>query len=1069
MFFSFPVYLKWSSPSQVTLGHDWSKNDEKLLQAAEANNVDRLSNLLIKKGLNPLKLDPEGKSAFHVCAMRGSIDCLEILLSHGVDVTVLDGAGLSTLHLAAKYGHPECVKRLLQESSPVDLTDTYGRTALHHAAICGSLSCIYTLCDFKAAVNTKDGNGATSLILAAHMSRSELCGFLIEQGAKVDAQDLQGRTALMLACENDSLETVDLLLRAGADAKITDHLGHSAVHYSMATGNEAVLHLLKSQPIQSPQSSGKPGMSDTKIYLWQAKEFCQLLLLNKVELLLNKINFFSFFCALPVKAEKDFKIPKASPHVGSEKGTPRKRKAPPPPQVVITPSPDPPAPAKEDLPVQTNKGEDEEVFEEIRRLRQERARLLQKIKSLEQLCQSAQQQESRMTSLEEELGALQEMLKLKEQENEVLSAQVSELHGRVQNAGDEDTESQDSQDVDDLLEFPGAEKLLSRMSRTSDDDILSSLQKEVDLLNQENKDLQEKVKMLEMYEKDDTNMEMSSGEDFIPVTLYDSLKQEMDQLQDLYKQAQCEVTALQELGTTENAGDVATLKQEYEARIQQLEAALAEAQKSETPNVGDESLVTKYEETLAELERLQEQVKMSENNSHSPNSEVLEEGKSQISGLSEKLVEKEQMMEELEKKVKELQMEMTHMVSLEEYEEMKLSLNYNLEEISRERAALAESRNTALLEIEKMKSQKSTKDEEEDEEEGQEKEDVSETLAVASSVQEVAVLEAELKEMKNLLEETQKNVQAEKESLTKEIRDLQDQLQSQYIHKAEYEKLQSKLSTQLQESSRTLQELRDELGRAQQDNNKLLRDVDSLKRESVPKAEHLQIKESLEKKVQQFTQEQASLDTELTKLREQKEGSVSKEEHEQTRCSLQVEVNTLTARLSELTRKHEKTCTEVFQVQREALFMKSEKHAAEAQLATVEKQLSDLKAESGRVHELHKNIEESNSLVKERDRKITELSKEVFKLKEALGTLSNPLTPICKQIPARADHHELETLKSRVSVLQGQIQECEKKHLSVVSVYRAHLLSAVQGRMDEEVRVLLLQILRMHQLGGFAH
>uniref|UniRef100_A0A8C4T9S4 Uncharacterized protein n=1 Tax=Erpetoichthys calabaricus TaxID=27687 RepID=A0A8C4T9S4_ERPCA len=112
--------------------HDWSKNDEKLLQAAEANNVDRLSNLLIKKGLNPLKLDPEGKSAFHVCAMRGSIDCLEILLSHGVDVTVLDGAGLSTLHLAAKYGHPECVKRLLQ-SSPVDLTDTYGRTALHHA------------------------------------------------------------------------------------------------------------------------------------------------------------------------------------------------------------------------------------------------------------------------------------------------------------------------------------------------------------------------------------------------------------------------------------------------------------------------------------------------------------------------------------------------------------------------------------------------------------------------------------------------------------------------------------------------------------------------------------------------------------------------------------------------------------------------------------------------------------------------------------------------------------------------------------------------------------------------
>lgn len=38
---------------------------------------------------------------------------------------------------------------------------------------------------------------------------------------------------------------------------------------------------------------------------------------------------------------------------------------------------------------------------------------------------------------------------------------------------------------------------------------------------------------------------------------------------------------------------------------------------------------------------------------------------------------------------------------------------------------------------------------------------------------------------------------------------------------------------------------------------------------------------------------------------------VSKEDHEAQRLSLQAEINTLTACLADLTRKHEKTCTEV--------------------------------------------------------------------------------------------------------------------------------------------------------------
>lgn len=55
-------------------------------------------------------------------------------------------------------------------------------------------------------------------------------------------------------------------------------------------------------------------------------------------------------------------------------------------------------------------------------------------------------------------------------------------------------------------------------------------------------------------------------------------------------------------------------------------------------------------------------------------------------------------------------------------------------------------------------------------------------------------------------------------------------------------------------------------------------------------------------------------ETELKELKSQKameQGLVSQEDHEAQRLSLQAEINALTARMADLQRKHEKTCTEV--------------------------------------------------------------------------------------------------------------------------------------------------------------
>lgn len=53
---------------------------------------------------------------------------------------------------------------------------------------------------------------------------------------------------------------------------------------------------------------------------------------------------------------------------------------------------------------------------------------------------------------------------------------------------------------------------------------------------------------------------------------------------------------------------------------------------------------------------------------------------------------------------------------------------------------------------------------------------------------------------------------------------------------------------------------------------------------------------------------------ELRELKSQKaaeQGLISKEDHEGLRLSLQAEINAAAARFNDLTRKHEKTCTEV--------------------------------------------------------------------------------------------------------------------------------------------------------------
>ncbi|XP_059570491.1 uveal autoantigen with coiled-coil domains and ankyrin repeats isoform X1 [Alligator mississippiensis] len=227
------------------LNTDWNKYDDRLMKAAERGDVEKVSSILAKKGVNPTKLDVEGRSAFHVVASKGNLDCLNTILLHGVDIKATDAAGRNALHLAAKYGHALCLQKLLQFNCPTENVDLQGRTALHDAAMSDCSSGIQLLCDHGAAVNAKDGDGRTPLVLATQMCRPSICQSLLDRGADLNARDKQNRTALMLGCEYGCRDAVEVLLRNGADVSLVDALGHDCTYYARIGDNVDILALLK--------------------------------------------------------------------------------------------------------------------------------------------------------------------------------------------------------------------------------------------------------------------------------------------------------------------------------------------------------------------------------------------------------------------------------------------------------------------------------------------------------------------------------------------------------------------------------------------------------------------------------------------------------------------------------------------------------------------------------------------------------------------------------------------------------------------------------------------------------
>ncbi|XP_049717869.1 ankycorbin isoform X4 [Elephas maximus indicus] len=930
--------------------NEWNKNDDRLLQAVENGDTEKVASLLGKKGASATKQDSEGKTAFHLAAAKGHVECLRVMVTHGVDVTAQDTAGHSALHLAAKNSHHECVRKLLQSKCPAESIDGSGKTALHYAAAQGCLQAVQVLCDYKSPINLKDLDGNVPLLLAVQNGHSEVCRLLLDHGADVNPRDKNGRTALMLACEIGSSNIVEALIKKGADLNLVDSLGHNALYYSKLSENAGIKSLLLSKISQDAdlKTTTKPKqLSDVS----SPRSITSTPLSGREPV---------FFMEPPFKAE-------------------------------------------------------------ISSIRENKDRLSDSTTGADSLLDISSEADQ------------QDLLVLLQAKVASLTLHNKELQDKLQAKTPKEADTDPSLDSYHSTQTDLA-PCLGTPSETSPPGYKSPPPALTQSLGKSTTDSDVRIQQLQEILQDlQKRLESSEAE--------------KKQLQTELQSRGTELVCFNNTEISENGSDLSQKLKETQSKYEEAMKEVLSVQKQMTLGLVSSEGVESYPH-LHELRVTEEEI------------DVLKQDLQKALEESERNKEK---VRELEGKLEEREKDVVSKPPAEEFEEMKSSYCSVIENMNKEKAFLLGKYQEAQEEIMKLKDTlKSQTAQEASDETGDMKEAMNRMID-------------ELNKQVSELSQLYKEAQAELEDYRKR-KSLED-VTADYIHKAEHEKLLQVTDISRAKAEEALSEMKSQYSKVLNELTQLKQLVDAQKENSVSITEHLQVittlrttAKDMEDKISSLKEHLARKEVEVAKLEKQlleekaamTDAMVPRSSYEKLKSSLESEVSVLASKLKDSVKEKEKAHSEAAQIRSEVSQIKREKENIQTLLKSKEQEVNELlqkfQQSQDELAEMKRSSESSSKLEEDKDKKINEMAKEVTKLKEALNSLSQLSYSTSS---SKRQSQQLEALQQQVKQLQNQLAECKKQHQEVISVYRMHLLYAVQGQMDEDVQKVLKQILTM--------
>ncbi|XP_048875873.1 ankycorbin isoform X2 [Brienomyrus brachyistius] len=398
----------------------------------------------------------------------------------------------------------------------------------------------------------------------------------------------------------------------------------------------------------------------------------------------------------------------------------------------------------------------------------------------------------------------------------------------------------------------------------------------------------------------------------------------------------------------------------------------------------------------------------------------------------------------LEEEVHELKMELARVRTEQErdraLEQEKLRRSYNqlMEASSQEKALLMESNREAQEEITILQ------------------EALKGTVSVEAAAKDFEEMKAELSQVID-------GLQHRLVELSHSYSEAHGKLEAQQAEELRLQQLES----QLEETRAAGAQVEVRYQKALEQLGLLKREVEVQARSTVPLADHTQVVSSLGSAIKGLEEQVAGLRDQLTRKTEQvgvlQEQLVAEKQatagDSAGRQALEAEVARLTQLLHEALRKQDEMALEVAEAWQH---LKEEQQARQSLASSGEQQKVQLCSQYAEAQEAlaeqRKRMEALLSSEREKNRKIEELTREVSKLKEALNSLSQ--LSYASGAPKR-QNQQVDSLQQQIRQLQLQLAECKKQHHEVISVYRMHLLYAVQGQMDEDVQKALKQILMM--------